>query len=125
MRATQISALILSLLSVIVCAALFWIGLDMCTEAGAPFSIWGFGALSIAYAGLNLAFLALAWRRAGRQLASLSGISALGFYIAVVTNAANGGIDPLERSALVLAAAMLFVNWWAVRRVGLYCRATR
>lgn len=125
MRATQISALILSLISAAVCAALLWIGLEMCTEAGAPFSIWGFGALSIAYAGLNVSFLVMAWRRAGRQLASLSGISALGFYVAMVTNAVTDGIDPLEQSGLVLAAAMLFVNWWAVRRVGLYFRAAR
>lgn len=116
MNGAQIVNILLSIASGCVSALFVWVGIAMSSDS----SLWTalFGYLAIAYGAINALLVFIAWFRPGAPVQRVSKYLALVFLAAIVAGSFDlGRLSGLEVAGILAVAAMLFVNWYAVKRL--------
>lgn len=112
----QTASILLSSAGGCVSALFVWFGIALSSDL----SLWTalFGYLAIAYGAINGLLLLIAWIRPGPRVQKASKTLAFVLLAATVGGSFDlGRLSGLEVAGIPAVAAMLFVNWYVVKRL--------
>ncbi len=116
MNGAQILNILLSIASICVSALFVWVGIAMSSDSFLGTALFGY--VAIAYGAINAVLVFIAWFRPEAPVQRVSKYLALVFLAAIVVGSFDlGRLSGLEVAGIIAVAAMLFVNWYAVKRL--------